>query len=579
MIYNFFSLNMLIGSNKNRRRRKRRKKHIGHSLTHPTLENQQEDDTHQTTTSPKQDQRPIATLSNEFLQEDVEIETRMLIKRLTKDNELSRRKDKENNFFTKSLGFVDNGTGPIGDDEDLQANKEELLDVLPTPSSIRTTYQDDGPQLASSYVNDDDESLIKLYSKSKVELNDSELFVPNLNAPRVKHDIEHHGHSEFDLADYGHHIHEKPVISSMNRAQMIDRFIEENSTHWLQNDSSDLLKLAAFVCDKRLFKSECLFEFNPVCFTPIPVEMSTVLDTNGHKILKIQIENVVFEQHPTFNKEQKLAREIESLYDEYSIRKFNDIVGNVQMKLNVLRQLMANAPRKPTDLGAAAFKSHRLELRDLRNRLHRERKTDRDILASILSKWQELKKEREKSDPRTTLKLLIKTKDANAVQDEADWDFNFNMEFNEILQESMDFYREERQKLRNRTKNGDNTNYEDIPRLERPDSKVIREHLYDIYKNSVRPPGEQIIDLELDKYGYATEKSNDKKTMKDLPKYVIRVTLDATEVGCAETSRLNTKNGHASLNTVFSIKFVTNLPSELQLTVNSYKLDKIFVFD
>lgn len=559
---------MLIGTSKNRRRRKRRKKQVTRSLSNSTLHNQHQSESQ---ISPVTEKHPIPILNDEFIRDEVEIETSMLIKRLTKDNELSRKWERENNFFTSATGF-ENLDLETNDDEDIETNREELLDVLPTPSSIRTTYQypDDGPQLASSYVNDGDESIVKLHTKFKLELDATELYFPSLNLPKWKHDIEHVGQSDADLADHGHHVYEKPKVMTINRAQMIDRFIEEDSIDWLQSDNNELIGLTAFVQDEKLYKSECLHEFIPKNFPPTAVETTLVSNINDDKILKISIENIVFDQHPAFNKEQKLAREIESLYEQYTARKFNDVVGNVEMKLNVLRQLMANTPRKPSDLTEETFKTYRLELRDLRNRLHRERKTDRDIVTDILNKWQELKKEREGNTPRTTLKLVIKTQDVDPAKDQIDWNYAFNMELNEILQESMDFYREERRKLKNRAKelkaNGSDANYDDIPKIQRPDSNVIRQHLYDIYKNSMRPPGEQLVDLELEKFGFISEKNSDKKTIRDLPKYVIRLVLDGVEVGYAETSRLN-NNGLALLNTIFSIKFITNVPKELRLTV------------
>lgn len=571
---------MLSAPHKIRRKRRRRKKPTVPSQSGSISPTVVPDELPSEPEIPDQPLYP--KLSEEFLREEVEIETAMLLKRFGKESDLSKRKELEIAFFIGSIGPDE--TVNEHNDAEIEALREESMDILPTPSSIRTTYPypEEGPKLASSYLHDDDATIIEPIQKQKVHFDEDLLFIPDLTLAKVAKDVESsvNGGWVRNIADEGIFVNEKPILSSRNLNQLINRFIEDNSLHWLTSDNTDIANMIQFVTGNRLFTSNCGKKIRPILFPITSVATSSAYVLQD-KILKIQIQDIQFEEHPSYNAEQTIVRKIEKLYEEYASRRQSDIVGEIQAKLDVMRKLVTSTaqnhsdslrPRRATTTASgdesASNRSHRSELRDLRNRLHREEKADRDIAQNLMKEWLALKEIREKQgNNRTALKLVIKTSNVNASDDERVWEYRFNFEFNEIFEEAMEFYREERRKQKEQArKQKDSPNFEPLQKVRRPDLDEIRRQLFDIYSNSVRPPGEQIVDFELD-WRNGTVDTQKMKSATDLTKYVIRLLLDDKEVSSVKTTKMD-RNGRVHLNELFSIKMVTKLPENMKIWVS-----------
>lgn len=581
---------MLSAPHKSKRKRRRRKKPpVASAASAATADVQSEDG------SPPQSanaigadgelppelaatEQPIFPQLNEhFLRQEAEIETAMLLKKFNEDTDHSTRKEFEIAFFTSSIGLEDGAT-----DQRTEGEIEADVDVLPTPSSVRTMHPDDGPQYASSYLHDDDKCLVEPYQKTSIEFDEQLLFLPELSVSTEKQprqpDIEAVAAAACHRmpANEGLFVHEQPELVNRNHAQMINRLVEEHAWHWLDADGQQIAHLASFLSDRRPFKSDGGRKMRPVLYPFTSVETSSAAYALQDKVLKIRIQDLLFEQHPSYSQEQLIARKVEQLYNQYAMRRQTDVVAGLQMKLDVLRQLITSSA--PMHSGEDSVRSsatddscnrtQRNELRDLRNRLHREEKTDRDILQGLLQEWRALKMIREKQKMnQTQLRLVIKTREVDAADDEQNWNYRFNLEMNEIYEEAMEFYREER-RLQQTIVNLDGSvgDIEQLQKTRRPDLDEIRQQLHDIYANCVRPPGEQIVDFELVKSGASDGAA---KMPSDMTKYVVQLMLDDKEVSSVRTSRMD-QNGRVHLNELFSIRLITKIPDNIRILVSKW---------
>lgn len=584
---------MLSAPSKNRRRRRRRRKQSISAVetTAVASTNIQEADESPSSEILQTHQASQPKVTNEFLNEEAAIETAMLIKHFNKDTELERQRERAIEFFTGHIEWneMESMAAEIDADDEIQANKEEAADVVAMPNSVRATvYPDDGPQLASSYLNEGVENVIELFGRQTIAFDESELFMPSLTMPKqwtkvANEDIEIGAApvSHRNFVDEGHFVPAKPSISSKNRAQFINRLLVSDGHQWLDDEKHDLAGLINFRENSKLFKSECTREFQAIYYEPTTVHTTADSYALQNKILKLQMNDIVFDRHPLFSSEQKLARELQKLYEEYRARKAADITGNIQTKLDIMRKHIKSASLPKSSRSSTRsrtivddserFRMYQDELRDLRNRVHREMKIDRDIMAAILGKWADLKKERDNHAATTTLRLIIRTEETDAERDAIEWNARFNLEFNEIFCEAMDFYREERrrqkQQMRESVENGIEAaaTFESIAKIHRPDAESIRQQLYDIFANSMRPAGEQIIDFDL-VYGEQREAS---AMSKDRPKYVVRLLFDEKELDYAVSTNLN-KSGSVHMNAAFCVKFITKIPKKLKIQVNAY---------
>lgn len=348
---------MLAAPNKSKRKRRRRKKpSIANAVSTASAGGQSEDG------SPPQSAKPIGIadelqpelpateqplfrrLNDNFLRQEAEIEAAMLLKKFSEDTDLSKRKECEIAFFTSSTGLEE-----LAADHRTSVDIEADVDVLPTPSSVRTTYRDDGPQFASSYLHDDDKSIVEPCQKATIEFDEQLLFLPDLtvaaSSPTGKQDVEATlaADSRLSAADEGLFVHDGPELVSRNRAQMINRLTEENALHWLESNGEQMAHLVSFRADHWTFKSEGGRKMRPVLYPTTSVETTSAAYALQDKVLKIRIQDVMFEQHPSYSEEQLIARRVEQLYNQYAMRRQADVVSGLHAKLEVLRKLIISS--------------------------------------------------------------------------------------------------------------------------------------------------------------------------------------------------------------------------------------------
>lgn len=560
---------MLTAAPKTRRRRRRRQKRSVQANTTEINAAEVDDDESVEDIIENNDKNRHYSpkVHSKFINEDVEIETAMLLKHLTKDTEFALKKDRAIEFFTSSLSSVK---------ERIQSKSDDQIEIIPSPDATEETYQE-GPQLALSYLHDELEleAVVMPFDRHATISFDLQLvYLPELSLPKqMPTDIESgDGSAERNLVEEGHFVKPKPRVFGINRALFINRLIEEGSMNWYDFNKKEIKSLFDITLSRRLIKTFCAEKFHPIDYMPTSVLLE--YDAFQDRILKIHLKHIYFDVHPTFNNEQKLAREIETLYDEYVAMKQSNILTRIDAKLKILRQLLetvsrSNKAKSPKQLTVNSLQMHRNELVELRAAWHKESARYRELMKTILQKWAELKKMREGVEPATTLKLKIKVQESDVQQDEIEWSERFGLEHSEMMAEAMEAYKKNKAMRKKNGKKGSKADIEsakdeeqdDAPiEISKPNSKQIEQELLDIFVNSMRPPGEKIVDFELE--------SSNTATIKSPPKYNVRLVLDNGQLDFPDSSKLNGV-GQAHFNALFSIKFTTKIPNKLKFQVGN----------
>lgn len=572
---------MLSTVSKNRRRRRRRHKRSvpANNTTDSNQIDVEDDDSVADKIDDMDKSRTFSPrVNSKFINEDVEIETAMLLKQLNTDSEFALKKERAIEFFTSCVSQEElkHFRHFQHETEALESKVDEQIEIMPSPDVAQESYPTEGPQLALSYLNEElnFEAVVVPFDKTtSISFDVHQLYLPDLTLPKqFPQDIEASADETAyvrNVIDEGHFVKAKPNISTVNRSQFINRLFEEGSSNWFDFNQKEIKNLHDITVSRRLVKSFCAEKFHPIDYPRTNVCLE--LDTLEDRILKIHIKNIYFDIHPSFNDEQKLARELETLYEEFVALKQSDILAKIETKMKILRQLLdtvskcgKNKSQKQKTL--SNLQMHRNELKELRETWHRESARNREIMKNILEKWAQLKRLKEGlAEPSTSLKLLIKVQETDAQQDEHEWSQRFQLEHREMMDEAMESYR--RQKAE-RKKNGKHETNEherheskdqDSIEIVKPKASKIEEDLLRIFADSMRPPGEQIIDFELEKASTATIKSP--------PKYVVKLVLDDGQLEFPESNKL-TNIGHAHINAIFTIKFTTKIPKKLTFQVN-----------
>lgn len=560
---------MLSSAPKTRRRRRRRPKRsmpVNNSIELNNLEV----DGNESGDEKFDDHNKIRTFSpkvhSKFINEDVEIETAMLLKHLTRDSEFTLKKDRAIEFFTTSVSTIE-----MKRITNVETKCEEQIEIVPSPDeqAAAENYGGDGPQLAAFYLNDELETLVIPFDKqTPLPLNPQLFYMPSFALPKqFPQDFEStlgEVINQRNVIDEGYFVKPKPNISQMNKALFLNRLIEEGAFQWYDCQKKEIKNLFDITISRRLIKTFCAEKFHPINFPPTSVHLEMDIFPFQDRILKIHIKRIFFDIHPTFNNEQKLARELESLYDEYVEQKQNNILSKIETKMKILRQLLETVSKCSKSKSKSqrnttidSLHVHRDELKELRATWHRESAKHRELMKTILEKWTQLKKLREGiSEPTTSLKLLIKAQDLDINKEEYEWSERFELEYREMMDEAMESYRKNKALRKKNMKNGNGENMLNGD-VVKPSASKIKQELLDMFVGSVRPPDEQIIDFELERTI---------TTIKSPPKYVVRLITDDGHLDYPESTKLNNM-GQAQINAIFSIKFTTKIPHHFRFQI------------
>lgn len=424
-----------------------------------------------------------------------------------------RQKRPESDDDDNDIVAADNGTD--GGVSTLIVSADGGL-MPPPPQSFRSAYtadDDDGggddshqpQQLASSFIridgdDGDDEPVIRPWLPKRLQLADptSELFFDSSKMAEQSDDdkLAHVRNSEQD----GLFIQPRPVgFTEKSEKFIIERLLATGHTELVQisNGRRQLRDLRAYGSTK-VYPKRLVFDrgFRPSIFDGSRAQLATV-DTKASRQLRLFVRSISFDRTDLshHDEEARLAEQIQKQYVRYVERERSPIEGQLMAKLQAIRKVLNDNFNESAD--ASTFDSqrqhqldnYRAERRDLRNRLHRERRTDRQLLRSILEQWKRLKDVRQRQNAvHTKLKLVIRTQEADESDDRRRWDRDFQTEYREVLEEAIRAYEK-----------GVAEKQRDGEKPARPDAEKLRSTLHEVFSKSRRHPGEPHIGLQLER--------------------------------------------------------------------------------
>lgn len=545
---------------KNRRRKRRKRKQLtstaattmvgklDHKNSPQSDESREFDDQQSKTSSPK--------VNAKFINDDVEVETSIMLKHLNRDSELLRKKEYDLKFFMANLSVAELlDLSRSHTSIDYRMYRKDVVKQSHEPSMH--DYATEGPQLSSFYVNEDFTDIVKPFERLQMDVSGlAQYYRPKLLLPpRIPMDVEAQSDQIRFMPEYGHYVRPKPNVLRTNYAQFMNRLIEEGAFEWLDIHTREIRHVFDVNSSQRLIQTKCAERFHPIEYHLTDVAYESDVNLIQDRILRIYLQDIVFDDHPVFDDEQRIARELETLYDEYVRHVQTTMLHTIETKTNSLRQLLETivSQTKPAHENARMYRD---ELKELRRLWHRESAKQRELLHKILEYWTKLKKAREQAAVHSTsIKLVIKAHEPDIDRDTYEWNHKFSVEFNEMLSDAIIAYREQKQQRKQKTKqkNGHGT------KMPKPNANAIANDLLESFAQSMRPPGERIIDVKLERSGHAPN--------KNLPKYVVRIRLDNEYLQFPDSQQLN-GIGQAFVNATYSIKFTTKIPQRLRFSVS-----------
>ncbi|KAJ6629951.1 Coiled-coil and C2 domain-containing protein 2A [Pseudolycoriella hygida] len=501
-----------------------------------------------TTQVPEKQTKSKPKLNQNYKKEELEVQSALSARKKTDSDLDTRLIDRQVSFFVYNVDAN---------------NFDEATDDNGSEQSLKT--DDNALQLASSFVQIDDESPVEKCKKQKIVFADDDL----LYFPRHRK-IERKIEDPLNVRDDGLYEPIKPRDSKGMLLQL-NRFKEENSSDWL-TESNQMVGLKNFVQSSRLIRTETSKEFTTIPYASEPFSNrgdQRHSEINREKILKIHIHDVTFHSHPYLNKEQILARNIESLYKQYTQRRAMASSERLLMKLTALRRLQMLTINEGSNVDNRF--SYKNDIRDLRNHLHRNQRIDRDILTSILEQWKSLKKVRkDQGFTSTNIKLSIRTDAVDESADREMYDRNFELELNEIFEESMEDYLKDRKHRKSDAQNSQD--FELIKKLVKPDIEIIREQLMTEYSKCMRPPGEPLIFVELNKTNDPIDSNRIRNNFAN-SKFLLQISFDKTKLNSLRNVQ-SIVGDRIILDAIYSVKFRSNVPTNIRLIIYEEKMLK-----
>ena len=471
-------------------------------------------------------------LKKSFINEEHEVKLALQQRSKTTSVNLSIQHEKEVAFFTEQIALLE----PI----------EKPDNISPAPSSAdRKLDEANRTQLASSFVQIENESVLEQW-KQPEKLKDASdlLFYPS---DKVKDD-EEKSLNHTNEPEQG--LYKPPTAKCVdkNKARLINRILEDGSDEIWFKDGSLTMDLNNFSSDSTRYRSSCDRVFAVKRF-----EMDTTCkDIPANKILKIHFSEIVFHNRRKIHhldEQQSLEKNIEQMYGQYSDLKNSHIVEALQSRLESIRKIIAT-----DSVDDRSSRQYRFDLQDIRNQLHREKERQKDLVKAILKHWKSLKDLKDDDSYRKErIKLVIKTGSTEMSKEK--WESLFNQELNEVFEETMEQYYDEKDKQH---KNG--VADEVKKSIKKPHVDDIQKSLWHKYLNTLGKPGEPQIHIELQKMENYTEVKTD-----NVGQYSVQLQIDGEKVTSVKADVLTTDR--VKLNSVLCVELATVQPKNIILHV------------
>ncbi|XP_055540929.1 coiled-coil and C2 domain-containing protein 2A [Wyeomyia smithii] len=491
--------------------------------------------------------KPKPQLNPDYIREEQEIKT-SLQRLTTSETTTVNDYDREVSFFVAAVPEKFYDALDHCDSENMQ---EPEVPHEKSPSIQSAGNAHDSPtHLASSYIQTEEDDVIERYQMLKLTSDDSKLlYIPAKTLPLARANLEKITIDSNDDILQGKTA-SKPNLDEANKSRLINRLIEEEQEEWF-DACGDLIDLQNFVVGKRV-KSVCSKKFVPYYVDLLPIGKSTE-QLPAERTIKVLIDKLRFESHPSFDEVVKMRLRLEQLYKQYYTNKLLRVVPKLRKKLDAMRLAMA-------DDGGESSLSLMLQRRELRKQIYQEAKVKLQLEKEIVEIWTKLK------DNKTDrgYKLIITNEEVE--QNEADTRLKqqLALDMEERLQEEQEIYNKEKQDyktyLRDLEQNQDEGQVIAVHKPKKPDQARLKQDLEKSFAESFRNAEEPAIDLLLLKNPDDIEGSKINKDML----FKVKFYIDNCHV--ASTKALPFQNNFlVDFNTSFSIKLTTKIPSAMKI--------------
>lgn len=499
--------------------------------------------------------KPTAKPKQEFIDEEKEV--RKLIE--------GKKVRLENGPIQKELEIMFFESAVPAENEDIPEDKD--TSSVKTGDSIKSlsNMPESPTHLASSYLAPEEGTAVRKFVPETVDYDESLLYFPCLEEEKeLETEIRN---LRISKQEEGLYEYQGPKILSMNRAQMVNRCLEEKNVDCLrmiENGPSIFDLPFQFQKLERLYKSHSEKKFHPILVKAEPVWK--VLNTYEaiNKTLNIFIHSIVFEEHPNLNENLGLIKKVKQLYVDYLHVVELDKANKLQSKLEGLRSVKEQMRSDDLKMGIC-----KVQIKETRNELHKKAKYKKDLILQLLEAWRQLKQSNKNPD----ICLKINCIDANLEEDQQKWDDGFQVELNEVAEEAFDEYFTKKQEYKSKEKLNDHK----MEKPKKPDIEVIRDDLQSIWYESYHLPGEPEVTVELQQLNEGTFKKGTGL------KYFIKIFADNEMVTITKPKELlNDSKIHFDI--VFAVRLTTRMVKDLRMEIfemsgikTTHKIAEVFI--
>lgn len=488
--------------------------------------------------------KPTAKPKQEFIEEENEIQ------KLIKEKENLKSKKDELSKVDLEIMFFESAIPRKEEDE--QEEKDSAS--VKTNDSIKTisNIPESPTHMASSYLVFEEVSVTKKVSPEDVAYDETLLYIPGIEEEEVP-ELEA-GPNIFKQESHEEGTYEffKPNIRNINRAQMINRCLEEGNSDCLQ-----MIENGPSLCDilfmlpkhDHLFKGHSSKKFHPIFVKPEPISKTFSLHENINKTLNIYVHSVVFNQHPNLSENLLLVKKLKQLYDHYVHFNEHEKEIKLQSKLNGLRYVRSQMTDDDIKMEVC-----KLQIKETRNELYTISKQNKELLLKILETWRHLKQTQGGNNSGLALKIHCVDKDVE--EDREKWEYDFDVALNELVEENFEEYLRKKQEYKAIIRTNKN---QEMEKPKKPDMELLRQDLLRMWSESFRQPGEPDITLEMEKSTEATLKSVGLK-------YIVKIYADGDVVTSTKPKELLT-DFKLHIDTSYAIKLTTRMIRDLKVEI------------
>uniref|UniRef100_A0A336K7A0 CSON004015 protein n=1 Tax=Culicoides sonorensis TaxID=179676 RepID=A0A336K7A0_CULSO len=483
--------------------------------------------------------KPTGKPKQEFIDEEKEVK-QLIEEKVPRSSNSPSEKELEIMFFESAVPPDENEETP----EDKETSSVKTGDSIKSISNL----PESPTHLASSYLGPEEGSVIRKFIPETVEYDDDLLYFPNLEEEQeLETEIRN---LKMSKKEEGLYEYKTPQILEMNRAQMINRCLEEKNVDCLkmiENGPSIFDIPLQFQRLERLYKSHSEKKFHPIFVKSEPVWKVLKTHESINKTLNIHIHSIVFESHPNLNENLDQVKKIKQLYTEYVNMMMQDDVTKLKSKLEGLRSVkdqMSNDDMK--------MEMCKIQIKETRNELHKKSKYKKDLILQILETWKKIKLNNK--NPDIALKINCIESDINEAQ--LKWDEDFQSELNEVAEEAFDQYFNLKQEYKRKEKSNENK----LEKPKKPDIEVIRNDLQSIWFASYRLPNEPEITLELQGLSDGTLKKSTGL------KYFLKIFADNELITITKPKELMS-DSNVYIDTTFAVRLTSRMVKDLKFEI------------